>query len=139
MNKKTKGLHLIVDAVCHTDLDLNNKTLIEKVLNRIVEIAGMQFLQPTQLIEVKLDPEKVESGDDDGGLTGIGVLTTSHISIHTWPLTNRFSFDMYSCRTFDPDFVIKYLANNLKIVDANVIVVERQSPQQNTGITWNRN
>ena len=39
---------------------------------------------------------------DEGGVTGICVLSTSHCSIHTWPLRPFFVMDVYSCRDFDP-------------------------------------
>ena len=98
----------------------------------------MKSLLPAHMIEVELDIEKTAGDTDDGGITGVGVLSTSHISIHTWPLTRRFSFDLYSCRTFDPEFVLEYLNDNLGILDAKVTVVERQTPEPKTGVIWKK-
>ena len=138
MNKDTKGLHLMIDATCRTSESIEDKGLLEFVLNRIVGIAGMKSLLPAHMIEVELDPDKTSGDTDDGGITGVGVLSTSHISIHTWPLTKRFSFDLYSCRTFDSERVFKYLDGILGILDAKVTVVERQTPELETGIVWKR-
>lgn len=35
------------------------------------------------------------------GITAFQVIAESHISIHTWPEYNYFSFDVFSCKDFD--------------------------------------
>lgn len=42
---------------------------------------------------------------DEGGVTGMAVLTTSHIAIHTWPEDSGARIDVDSCRDFDPKVV----------------------------------
>jgi S-adenosylmethionine/arginine decarboxylase-like enzyme len=45
------------------------------------------------------------------GVTDMIVLTTSHLSIHTWPEENDASLDFYTCGEHDPlsqaDFSLK--------------------------------
>jgi S-adenosylmethionine/arginine decarboxylase-like enzyme len=37
---------------------------------------------------------------DEGGVTGVAVLSTSHAAIHTWPEESGATFDIHSCREF---------------------------------------
>ena len=66
---------------------------------------------------------KVSATDHpDIGITGMAIIATSHISIHTFPKGQKegkrkprgverrifkpfFTFDCYSCRNFDPDII----------------------------------
>ena len=52
------------------------------------------------------------------GYTVLTAIDTSHISIHTWN-TGEFQFDLYSCKTFNPEKIIKILTDfsvyNIKI------------------------
>ena len=50
-------------------------------------------------------------------MTGVCVLSTSHCTIHTWPLRPFFVMDVYSCRDFEPADVEKHLANKLGAFD----------------------
>ena len=52
-----------------------------------------------------MEKMNVEPFEDEGGVTGIGVLSTSHCAVHTWPLRSFFVMDVYSCRDFDVDIV----------------------------------
>lgn len=84
---------------------------IEALLTSLVERLAMRLLGDPLLYEVPLEIEKLgaEPFEDEGGVTGIAVLSTSHISIHTWPLRGDFVMDVYSCRSFEPDEVRRAL------------------------------
>ena len=47
--------------------------------------------------------------EDEGGISGISVLSTSHVSIHTWPLRSHAVLDVYSCREYDARIVVKLI------------------------------
>ena len=53
--------------------------------------------------ELKKRGQKIEA--DEGGITAITVLSTSHIAIHTWPEENAATYDVHSCRDFSPELV----------------------------------
>ena len=48
------------------------------------------------------------------------VLSTSHCSIHTWPLRPFFVMDVYSCRDFDPSAVEGFLRERIGAYDLQV-------------------
>ena len=117
MNSETIGRHLIIDGTSSNPDVLNDEALLAELLNGIIELAGMDVLVPAKMVRVELDPNKTtETGGDDGGVTGVAILSTSHVSIHTWPLTNRFAFDLYSCRDFQTIQIFNRLEERLGIV-----------------------
>ena len=48
------------------------------------------------------------------GVSGVTVLSESHISIHTWPERNFASIDIFMCGNCDPQTSIDYLQKILK-------------------------
>lgn len=48
---------------------------------------------------------------DEGGVTGLAVLSTSHAAIHTWPEEAGATFDIHSCRDFNPEVVENLIRN----------------------------
>ena len=75
------------------------QSLVETMIDRL----GMRLLDKTHMYEVEEEIAKlgVEPFEDEGGVTGVGVLSTSHCAIHTWPLRAHFVMDVYSCRDFE--------------------------------------
>jgi S-adenosylmethionine decarboxylase len=80
---------------------------IRRFLEDLIRALEMRILGEPVVYEVEQDIQKLgkEPFEDEGGVTGIAVLSTSHVAIHTWPLrakTNRemFVLDIYSCRDF---------------------------------------
>jgi S-adenosylmethionine/arginine decarboxylase-like enzyme len=46
---------------------------------------------------------------DEGGVSVVHVLSTSHVAIHTWPEHRFFNLDVFSCRAFELDPVFAWL------------------------------
>ncbi len=59
------------------------------------------------MVDIATSVEKLgrEPFEDEGGITGCLILSTSHITIHTWPLRRHTQLSVYSCRDFDPAIV----------------------------------
>ena len=94
---------------------LGSPAVVESMLTSLVDELGMRLLGQPQMFEVEQEIAKlnVEPFEDEGGVTGVAVLSTSHASIHTWPLRSFFVMDVYSCRDFDPAGVEQHLTQNL--------------------------
>jgi S-adenosylmethionine decarboxylase len=85
---------------------------VERFLVDLVSALGMRCLREPHTYEVEEEIEKlgVEPFEDEGGVTGVAVLSTSHCAIHTWPLRSFFVMDVYSCRDFDEAIVRKIVS-----------------------------
>lgn len=46
---------------------------------------------------------------DEGGVTAVTILSTSHAALHTWPEDGGARFDVDSCREFDPAVVLEVI------------------------------
>jgi S-adenosylmethionine/arginine decarboxylase-like enzyme len=45
------------------------------------------------------------------GYTGVGILSESHITIHTYPEEKKLALDLYSCKTIDEKLNITFIKN----------------------------
>ena len=90
---------------------MGNAANVEAMLRSLIDILGMRILDKPHMYEVETEIAKlgVEPFEDEGGVTGVCVLSTSHCSIHTWPLRPFFVMDVYSCRDFDGVEVERHL------------------------------
>jgi len=95
---------------------------VEAMLRELIDILGMRILGAPHMYEVETEIAKlgVEPFEDEGGVTGVCVLSTSHCAIHTWPLRPFFVMDVYSCRDFDPSLVERHLASKLGAYELQV-------------------
>lgn len=101
------GLHLIADGSVpepRVKEAFSRKGLITLMLD-LVKVLDMQLIWGPKFKSVKIEPERL-TGDvfqDEGGISGVCMIGTSHISIHVWPLRKHFSMDVFSCKTFDEE------------------------------------
>lgn len=125
--RKIAGLHLLIDGYVRDGKLLNPDTICT-VFDQLVDVLDMTYLQPPTAIRVPLDPEKLETGDDEGGWSVICQITTSHIALHGWPLRGAFMMDVFSCKPFDKEPALELIRKRLDVTDWNVRVIERDDP-----------
>ena len=129
------GLHLTMDGYVK-DSTVFTKETIEGMFAKVIAALDMKALGPAHVYEVPVDPEVLrrvqETGtfEDEGGITAIVVISTSHMSIHCWPLQGFFSLDAFSCKTFDPNLAKMIIQETLGVVSANVHILERSKPEK---------
>jgi S-adenosylmethionine decarboxylase len=79
----------------------------------LVEVWGGKKLDDAKLVKQALLDAVVACGanllnlyvhdfGEGSGVTGVAVLSESHISIHTWPETGYAALDVYTCGSCDP-------------------------------------
>ncbi|WP_423867062.1 S-adenosylmethionine decarboxylase [Bradyrhizobium sp.] len=85
---------------------------IYDLLGALVTSLNMRALGPPVIYEVEENISRIncEPFEDEGGVTGVVILSTSHCAIHTWPLTSKFVLDVFSCRKFDPAIVARLVS-----------------------------
>ena len=117
----THGRHLKILGR-GTPNKLGDTKAVEKMLTDLIDILGMRMLDRAHMYEVETEIEKLgkEPFEDEGGVTGVCVLSTSHCSIHTWPLRPFLVMDVYSCRDFDAVAVERFLADRMGAYDLQV-------------------
>jgi len=101
---------------------LGDAATVRTMLTELVGTLGMRMLGDAHMYEVETEIAKlgVEPFEDEGGVTGVCVLSTSHCSVHTWPLRPFFVMDVYSCRDFDTRAVEQHVMKTLGAYDLQV-------------------
>lgn len=93
-----KGVHYLVDFEGVPFNKLNNLDYLKEIFSKALEISKMT------IISSNFHHFKPQ------GLTGIYLLSESHLSFHTWPERSQFSLDLYSCSSIkDTENGIKYI------------------------------
>lgn len=90
---------------------LNSPKKMAFFLRESVRRIDMRPIGEPVVHDIPLEIKKLgmEPFEDEGGISGIVVLSTSHLAIHTWPLRNRSVLEAYSCREFDEKILIDLL------------------------------
>ena len=102
------GTHLLVDLFGARRLD--DLAHIEQTLRRCVEVAG------ATLLHIHL-----HHFTPNGGVSGVAVLSESHISIHSWPEANYAALDIFMCGEARPELAVPVLR---EAFDADQVVVK---------------
>lgn len=90
------GNHLIIDLFGAKRL--NDLKHIERTLKRCVEVTG------ATLLHVHL-----HHFTPNGGVSGVAVLSESHISIHSWPEADYAALDVFMCGDAKPQLAVEVL------------------------------
>lgn len=90
------GNHLIIDLFGAKRLD--DLKHIERTLKRCVEVAG------ATLLHIHL-----HHFTPNGGVSGVAVLSESHISIHSWPEADYAALDIFMCGEARPELAVPVL------------------------------
>lgn len=105
------GRHIKILGKASADL-LNSPDTVHNFLIELVHRLGMRALGSPIVYSVPIEISRMgaEPFEDEGGVTGTLVLSTSHCAIHTWPAREFFVMDCYSCRDFETAGVTECLA-----------------------------
>ncbi len=90
------GTHLIIDLFGARRLD--DIRHIERTLKRCVDVAGATLLHM-----------HLHHFTPNGGVSGVAVLSESHISIHSWPEADYAALDVFMCGEAKPHLAIDVL------------------------------
>ena len=90
-----------------------------------LEAEGLGNSNTANDLRTKLKERKEESY----GYSTFAMIAESHLSIHTFPELNYFSFDCYSCKWFDKDKVVAAILNHTNATLVTEQVAERRVPK----------
>ena len=119
MKQKSFGPHLTLDLTgCPKEI-LENYELHFNYLRTLPEMIGMTpIIQPYVFPYSGLVPE-------DRGITGIVIISESHLSIHSFQEKNYTFIDIFSCKDFDVDKALEYTLELFKPSSFTKNIVER--------------
>lgn len=91
---------------------LGNVETVRRFVSDLVPAIRMKLLGEPHAYSVPIELAKasLECEEDEGGVTCVGVLSTSHVAIHTWPERSYAVLDVYSCREFSIEVVLAFVS-----------------------------
>ncbi|MCD8494178.1 MAG: adenosylmethionine decarboxylase [Alphaproteobacteria bacterium] len=95
------GRHILADF-WDTD-NMGDLAFIQEAIERSARAAGATILH-----------SYYHPFGEGMGVSGVTVLSESHISIHTWPERNFASLDIFMCGACDPDVALAELVRSFK-------------------------
>src|SRR5690606_16195911 len=113
-NMNALGRHILAEIYgCSADM-LNNADIIEKCM---VEAALRAGAEVREVAFHKFSPQ---------GVSGVVVISESHLTIHTWPELGYAAVDVFTCGdTVNPWDACNYLGEMLKAKDMTATEVKR--------------
>ncbi len=86
---------------------------VERIIRTVVTLTEMHLIScsPNPHVIIYQPRTKPET---DWGISGVALIETSHVSLHTWRATGLFSFDLFSCKPFDPAIIESYLVSQCR-------------------------
>ncbi len=99
------GRHVYADLYgCPRDV-LENEELLRRAVLEAAEKGKARILEVKSWVV----------GGEHGGVSIIALIVESHIALHTWPLNNYATLDVYTCgEESDPWTIFKHLLEVLK-------------------------
>jgi S-adenosylmethionine decarboxylase len=94
---KTKRYHNIVD-LDNCNEKINDKEFMRKFVQELATTVEMNILE---------GPIVAEGFDYNPGLSALAIVDFSHISIHTFSKYNEALIDIFSCKAYDREKVVK--------------------------------
>ncbi|OYT25498.1 MAG: adenosylmethionine decarboxylase [Thermofilum sp. ex4484_82] len=110
----TIGYHYVIEASGCDPKILADTEALKKILLEAAKIGEMSI---RSIYFYKFSPQ---------GVSGVIVVSGSHISIHTWPEKGYAAIDVYTCDTeSEPEKTFNYILEQLKASYAHITEIER--------------
>jgi S-adenosylmethionine decarboxylase len=87
---------------------------MEQTMKRCVEVAGATLLH-----------FHLHHFTPNGGVSGVAVLSESHISVHSWPEADYAAFDVFMCGDAKPELCVDILKEAFNAREAVVKTHQR--------------
>ena len=105
------GTEWLIEAAVCDPAKLRNEILLRALVDRVIADLGLKVVDTLW-----------HSFPDAGGVTGMAMLTESHLTCHTYPEHGTATFNLYCCRT-RPEW--DWETNLKPILDAQTVSVTR--------------
>ena len=111
------GKHCILELYGCDPIKLNDESFVRTSLTLASKVAGANLLN---MITHKFHPQ---------GVTGLALLSESHISIHTWPESRYAAIDVFTCgKKTMPEKACKLLTRDFQAQNHSLKSFVRDTP-----------
>lgn len=131
------GVHILMNARVADVACFEREKLLE-LFRGIVKLLDMEPLGDVQVYEVPVDPKALErmkatgNFEDEGGTSVILAITTSHLSLHAWPLQKYVAMDVFSCKDYKAEKALNFIRKKISIQAESTLVVKRMKPSEDS-------
>ena len=112
-------MHLIIDGYGSNSDILQSEEFIYQLLDQYPAEIGMTKIAPPYVLRY------VGTKPEEWGISGFVLIAESHISIHTFVERCYVNIDIFSCKNFDADRVIKDLTHKLHLTEVKARLLAR--------------
>lgn len=112
--KDALGRHILCEAYgCDPEV-LDDRDQIETIMVEAARVAGAEV---REVAFHRFSPQ---------GISGVVVISESHLTIHTWPELGYAAIDVFTCgNTVDPWDAVNYLVERLRAQNTSTSEVKR--------------
>jgi S-adenosylmethionine decarboxylase len=113
------GPHLIIDGSSCNTQKLADRVFIEQFLNSYPAVIGMTKIGGPHIFDYQA-PDPAYSG-----ISAFVIIAESHIAIHTFPILDYFTLDVFSCRDFDAESAIAHIQRAFEVKQMDRVLLQR--------------
>ena len=112
-------MHLIIDGYSKNSDILQSEERIYQLLDQYPAEIGMTKIAPPHVFKY------VGARPEEWGISGFVFIAESHISIHTFVEQRFVNIDVFSCKDFDADQVVRDLGDRLGLTKVRTYLLNR--------------
>lgn len=109
----TQAKQLIVDLYRCQNPYIDNEDYIRDIIHKVCENIRAGIVQECYHKFMPI------------GISAVAIITTSHISIHTWPEYGYVAVDIFSCQEEIPEKIYHFLAELLEAEEVETRIIKR--------------
>jgi S-adenosylmethionine decarboxylase len=112
-------MHLIIDGYGNNPDILQSEEYIYQLLDQYPAEINMTKISPPYVMKY------VGAKPEEWGVSGFVLIAESHISIHTFVEKGYVNVDIFSCKSFDTERVVRDLCKRLQLVEKKTHLLDR--------------
>jgi len=112
-------MHLIIDGYGENQKLMQDEQFIYQMLDSYPAQIGMTKISPPHVFKY------IGSKPEDWGVSGFVFIAESHISIHTFVERGYINVDIFSCKDFDAEQVIRDFKNKFQLTRFSSRLINR--------------
>lgn len=111
---KPRRFQIAIDGTYARPWDETHEEHFRDLVIEAAKLAGMRVLDCVVRTVSGAIP-KGSGWHDEGGVSVVALISTSHMALHVWPKDRYFMFDLVSCREFCVDTIRGFVCSRLNV------------------------